>query len=937
MAEPLAALSSQGLSRAHHVASNGRCGLPLPVKPREIYGRQGWRPRRRSSFVLGHPMPASSLFRASFSKRRHASSLNRDNVFDTISLTARGAGSEDVHASILLGAASTAAFSAAVFYTATVSRPTALVGPSPLPFASISVQQRHQPLQSQRLDFGEVLAFVQYKVLQALLLPTLGRLLLVALVALPLLAAATALLVAASGEQFGEALRRCYQVLNNVPGTDLTCETDPRVAVLLNGLYVAGLLSFAVLVGMVADDVKGAVEAAKFGNSRVPERNHALVVGHNRQLPEVLRQMAHIRADRGPLTRQGPLVVLSPLAREELGALLEEELGPAGAARVVTRQGSGLKVADLQRVSAGHASTVILLAPDEEAAEGGEQEEEAGSRGLTLEAQQAVTLASLQHLRGTALRSAGGGVLQRKPQTVVVASGAHQEHREQQELQEWEQADGEVEVAHVSPLRNLARIRAQCAAQPGLGAVLSSLLRRQPGAPTFHVQEVSKSSHLVGLTYGEARRHFPSAVLCGYYSAPSSSAASPSSLASTIPTTPAPATTTSASGDAAAVLLNPDGSTLVQEDHAFIFLAHQEADLRPSALPHPPTAPPAAATTAAAAAATATEAKHEQEVLDGAEAAANRRVVVLAFDGRWPGDLIKALGEFCPEGSEAVLVAKEDMAAFAGSRTRKKQAQLKVSTVVGDPRTRGSLSEAEVQEADAVILTGLDDVRPDLADAQALSTLLQLQALLQTQPAQQSQRPLNLVCGVTDPRVRDIMECIIAVNSYGGGSSSSDGSGAVAPRRGLILDNITPHEVMAGALAQVASEPRLSGVFQDLYSPEGVEVYMRSPAVLGLPYNQPLSWQEVQDKGRMGSVTVIGVVRGSTPIPAPVTFTSTVAASRNSSSGGSWGGGSARSKDGGSAPADPRVLLGVQQSLELRPGDQLVVLAEEPEGCTKKD
>ena len=40
----------------------------------------------------------------------------------------------------------------------------------------------------------------------------------------------------------------------------------------------------------------------------------------------------------------------------------------------------------------------------------------------------------------------------------------------------------------MSHLNNLARLQAQCAAQPGLSAVISCIMQQQPGLPEFYVQ-----------------------------------------------------------------------------------------------------------------------------------------------------------------------------------------------------------------------------------------------------------------------------------------------------------------------------------------------------------------------------------------------------------------------------------------------------------------
>eukprot|EP00198_Chlamydomonas_reinhardtii_P009721 XP_001699058.1 predicted protein [Chlamydomonas reinhardtii] len=354
--------------------------------------------------------------------------------------------------------------------------------------ASVSAAQASSPTAG-LTQFGEMLAYVQYKVMQAMTLPTWGKILTVMAVALPILALGSGALCAITGEKPLAAVKRCYFILNNVPGADIAGEEDVRAAVLLNTMYIVGLLTFAVLIGVLGDDIGSAVEAARLGNTRVPERNHTVVLGHNRQLIEVAVD-----------------------------------------------------------------SALDLLA----------------------------------HAWGTS-EGAGASRL----------------------------------VASVSHLNNLARLQAQCAAQPGLSAVISCIMQQQPGLPEFYVQRVPE---VVGLTYGETRRLFPRAVLAGFYD-------------------PRRAVVDRGAGVAG-------GSN-----------AHLSAEER----------------------------------LD----------------------------------AEAVVVAAEDSEAARGTqRSREEQAQLRTSTVAGDPRSRAGLSAAGVQGADAVILTGLDGVSSDQADAQALATLLQLQALM---------------------------------------------------------------------------------------------------------------------------------------------------------------------------------------------------------------
>jgi len=46
--------------------------------------------------------------------------------------------------------------------------------------------------------------------------------------------------------------------------------------------------------------------------------------------------------------------------------------------------------------------------------------------------------------------------------------------------------------------------------------------------------------------------------------------------------------------------------------------------------------------------------------------------------------------------------------------------------------------------------------------------------------------------------------------------------------------------------AQVASDPHLLGLFEELLRDEGSELYMRSPEVYGVPVDVPKTWDEVR-------------------------------------------------------------------------------------------
>ncbi|GLI66037.1 hypothetical protein VaNZ11_009744 [Volvox africanus] len=1002
-------------------------------------------------------------------------------------------------------------------FSSTIPEAGRLPAPAPpAPTRALSLARRGRPAvllasTSMSLTFQQQteavygwLAWINYKVLQMMTLPAWGKLLTVLFVGVPILTLGSFILRALTGLGFKAALLRCYFILNNVPGVDIANEADPRAAVVLNLMYTVGLLTFAALIGVIGNDIGNAVEAARLGNSSVVERNHTVVLGYNRQLVEVLRQVAHARADRGAAAFPGQLVVLSDKARTELESILVEALGPAAAGRVVTRQGSPLKVADLQRVSAGHARTVIMLAPEptesQNSGTGQAQEKTdavamaaaeddplanssedstATSQGLTLEARQSVTLAALYHLRQQAVLEPGSRDLGSEPQTVVIQHNTDLDLLDPDIFMRVKGSDGggaEVvmmakhQVTPVSRLNSLSRLQAQCTSQPGISVVMGNIMRQQRGTQEFYVQYFPE---VAGLTYGQARRIFPRAILCGLYGHIDANSLTTNSTEARL------------NAPAQAVVLNPPDSTPLLEQTSLILLADCLKDLQISTTSlrellaakakdatrreqpeqkrnnhhnnhnthnthnnghthhhqsprHVQTTqeenPQRGAVAATKKVATVSgqhddisaittslpevsinqslpssgnseqvgqedsartpngpkspvrshgpipewAAKGESKKAGGTWAEHGARalkVVVLVFNEQQLEELLEGLADYCPPGSKAILVAAEDIAASHAprstvfSRLHKGRRQLTVLAVAGDPRTRRSLLEAGVQDADAVILTGLEGTCPDNADAQALATLIQLQTLmpyvnpvggvigaattrdakyyatsdslsssslsptagseadagkrrreraLLEGPATRTQ-PLNLVCSVIDPRIKEIMSSLVRVQAVAGGRGVAPTGGAA--RRQVTVEPINPDEMLAGVLTQVAAEPRLAAVFHELSTGDGVEINLRTPAALELPYNQPVTWDQVQDAGRQHGVTVIGLLQ----------VNNTAAAAAATAAGAT-----ATTIISNDPILPPRLLLGVPAlqpagslSMEFKPGDKVVVLSGE--------
>ena len=77
--------------------------------------------------------------------------------------------------------------------------------------------------------------------------------------------------VESSDETLEDATFRAYSLLNNVPGADAVEVETPLGKVVANALYMTGVLTFAILIGIVSDNISGRVEGLRVSNERVLE------------------------------------------------------------------------------------------------------------------------------------------------------------------------------------------------------------------------------------------------------------------------------------------------------------------------------------------------------------------------------------------------------------------------------------------------------------------------------------------------------------------------------------------------------------------------------------------------------------------------------------------------------------------------------------------
>ncbi|WIA33494.1 hypothetical protein OEZ86_006620 [Tetradesmus obliquus] len=151
-------------------------------------------------------------------------------------------------------------------------------------------------------------------------------------------------------------------------------------------------------------------------------------------------------------------------------------------------------------------------------------------------------------------------------------------------------------------------------------------------------------------------------------------------------------------------------------------------------------------------------------------------------------------------------------------------------------------------------------------------------------------------------------------SSAGSGDAGSAGSAAVVKPEFLVFRDVT-----SAVLAQVVAEPAYSGIIAELlFSHEGHELYLRSPASFNIPLGVPISFAEVAELARLTGQTALGYLD---------TDNSDLSSSSSSSGevGAQLGGASSLA----SAAASVYLGLDAADSIVFTAGDWIVVLAEE--------
>ena len=226
------------------------------------------------------------------------------------------------------------------------------------------------------------------------------------------------------------------------------------------------------------------------------------------------------------------------------------------------------------------------------------------------------------------------------------------------------------------------------------------------------------------------------------------------------------------------IMLNPPGDTVLGEGDQLVVLAADDASIR--------IGDPGEPDAAARGAAPSTAPRPEHTLVIGHHAGV--------------GEVLDELARYLPDDSEICVVADDERA----SRIEGPEG-LTLRVVIGDTTSKTLLWSLELAQYDhIVVLADPGHPDPQVADARTLVTLLHLRDI-----ANRAALQLNIVSEMLDDRNRELAEVARAD------------------------DFIVSDRIVGLLLAQASENPRLVEVFDELFSSEGNEIYLR-PAELYL-------------------------------------------------------------------------------------------------------
>jgi voltage-gated potassium channel Kch len=203
------------------------------------------------------------------------------------------------------------------------------------------------------------------------------------------------------------------------------------------------------------------------------------------------------------------------------------------------------------------------------------------------------------------------------------------------------------------------------------------------------------------------------------------------------------------------------------------------------------------------------------------------RALIIGWN-RSAGIIIRELDAYVAEGSQVTVIADENDARDGIKACEKNLTNQKLTFVPGDTTSRELLDSLNIAEYDHVIVLASSGLDTQQADARTLVTLLHLRDI-----AERDETPFSIVSEMLDLRNRELAEVA------------------------RVDDFIVSEHLISLMLAQLSENAELFDVFQDIFDPEGAEIYLK-PILDYIETGQPVSFYTVLEAARRRGETALG-------------------------------------------------------------------------------
>ena len=203
------------------------------------------------------------------------------------------------------------------------------------------------------------------------------------------------------------------------------------------------------------------------------------------------------------------------------------------------------------------------------------------------------------------------------------------------------------------------------------------------------------------------------------------------------------------------------------------------------------------------------------------------RTLIIGWN-RSAGIIVQELDAYVAKGSQITILADEEQAREDISEREKTLKNQKLTFIPGDTTNRGLLDSLSIMEYDHVIVLAASDLETQEADARTLVTLLHLRDIVA-----QDETPFSIVSEMLDLRNRELAEVA------------------------RVDDFIVSDHLISLMLSQLSENDHLFDVFQDIFDPEGSEIYLK-PVQDYVETEQPVTFYTVVEAARRRGETAIG-------------------------------------------------------------------------------